>query len=187
MEIMAWTDTSVCSFCGKEIPIHRRLSKAQFCSKAHEESFHQQQNQMAVESLHRTHDALKAYRPSGASIEDILGSPAPRAAQWAPVAVAEPVVEHVIDEPEQVETATPTVNRLEEFLPEETVEWDQAAVELPEKLLYADSYDAPEEAPAVEVMDQSVFHFGDSQAMLQESGFLASLRRLWESLTSRRA
>ncbi|MEO5924135.1 MAG: hypothetical protein ABIR70_09930 [Bryobacteraceae bacterium] len=88
---MAWTDTSNCSFCGKEIPIFRKFGNGQYCSKQHQEAFEQQQEQMAVALLHRTHDALKAYRPVGSSIEDILGTgpakaPVPQYAAPAPVA-----------------------------------------------------------------------------------------------------
>jgi hypothetical protein len=141
---MAWTDTTPCSFCGREIPIFRRFGDGQFCSKAHQESALQQQNQLAVAMLHRTHDALKAYKPKSSSIEDILGLPSGRGAlEQTSVAVAERTEVRVV----------------------EVEPWEF------------------EEAAAVE---PAIFHFGDSMAQLQEHGFLASLRHLWESLTARR-
>jgi hypothetical protein len=72
---MAWNEKSNCAYCGDEIPALRRLSNGRFCSKEHAQEYVQQQTQLAVDVLHRTHDALKAYRPKGSSIEDILGIP----------------------------------------------------------------------------------------------------------------
>lgn len=48
------------------------VGQQQFCSAAHEAAFQQEQTRLAVETLHRTHDALKAYIPT-VSVEDILG------------------------------------------------------------------------------------------------------------------
>ncbi len=145
---MAWTDTTPCSYCGREVSIFKRVGE--FCSKAHQEAYLQQQNQLAVEVLHRTHDALKAYRPKTASIEDILGLPSA-----SPAKVEEP--------------APVAVQEVEEFQ-EVTVE----PVEYVEEV--------PEPRPA---MGTEFFHVGDTIGKLNQGGFLASLRRLWESLTAR--
>ncbi len=126
---MAWTDTTLCSFCGKEIPIFRKFGNGQFCSKQHSEEYQKQQEQMAVDLLHRTHDALKAYRPVGSSIEDILGTgpakpaapppaaplyvtPAPVAAQPQPTyqtAVETPAAHVTRDDSREFDVASPAV------------------------------------------------------------------------------
>jgi hypothetical protein len=173
---MAWTDTTLCSFCGKEIPIFRKFGNGQFCSKQHQEAFQKQQDEMAVDLLHRTHDALKAYRPVGSSIEDILGTgtakpPVPQyvaPAPIAPVAVApvavevpEPVyqappppVSHVVrDDSREFDVASPAVfARLTAVTPEKPVETPRPTL-------------APK-APAKGPMNPEAFHFGDSLAKL---------------------
>ncbi|MEQ1884997.1 MAG: hypothetical protein ABL967_08045 [Bryobacteraceae bacterium] len=50
----------------------RKLTSGQFCSAAHAKAYWKEQERLAVERLHQTHDSLMAYRPAGA-IEAILG------------------------------------------------------------------------------------------------------------------
>jgi hypothetical protein len=211
---MAWTDTFPCSFCGREIPIYKRFGNGQFCSKAHEDGFVRQQNQLAVEVLHRTHDALKAYRPTTSSIEDILGLPAK-----APVPVAAPIEVAPVAMFEILPEPAPAA--AEERLPQLPDNWFEppavaAAVRAPEMRGESREFDkaasamlpqrsvlATEQAAAWEgvqkldnparptltpapPMDRAIFHFGDSAGKLHQTGFLSSLRRLWESLTARR-
>lgn len=82
MGTMSWSDDTRCLFCDGKLPLYRKLAQGQFCSKAHQEAYWKEQEYLAVETLHRTHDALQAYKPS-VSIESILG-PAP-VAQPIPV------------------------------------------------------------------------------------------------------
>ncbi len=82
---MSWSDDTRCLFCDGKLPLYRKLAQGQFCSKAHQESYWKEQDQLAVAALHRTHDALQAYKPT-VSIESILG-PAPVVPVAAPVFV----------------------------------------------------------------------------------------------------
>jgi hypothetical protein len=68
--------------CDREISVFRKFGDGKFCSKEHQDKFREQQNNLAVEVLHRTHDALKAYRPTGLSLDEILG---PSAVAKAPL------------------------------------------------------------------------------------------------------
>jgi hypothetical protein len=52
--------------------LFRKLAQGQFCNKAHQEAYWKEQDQLAVEVLHRTHDALQAYK-TAEPIESILG------------------------------------------------------------------------------------------------------------------
>lgn len=85
MGTMSWSDDTRCLFCDGKLPLYRKLAQGQFCSKAHQESYWKEQDQLAVAALHRTHDALHTYKPS-VSIESILG-PAPVVPVAAPVFV----------------------------------------------------------------------------------------------------
>lgn len=79
---MSWADDTRCLYCDGKLPLFRKLAQGQFCSKQHQEAYWKEQEALAVEVLHRTHDALQAYKPTG-SIEDILG-PSPVASSPAP-------------------------------------------------------------------------------------------------------
>lgn len=79
MGTMSWSDDTRCLFCDGKLPLFRKLAQGQFCSKQHQEAYWKEQDQLAVEVLHRTHDALQAYK-SAVPIESILGptaAPAP--------------------------------------------------------------------------------------------------------------
>lgn len=80
---MSWADDTRCLYCDGKLPLFRKLAQGQFCSKQHQEAYWKEQEALAVEVLHRTHDALQAYKPTG-SIDDILG-PSPVASPPPPL------------------------------------------------------------------------------------------------------
>lgn len=88
---MSWSDDTRCLYYDGKLPLFRKLAQGQFCSKPHQEAYWKEQDQLAVESLHRTHDAIQAYKPT-VPIESILG-PAP-----APVAVPAPAPVEMVPE-----------------------------------------------------------------------------------------
>ena len=153
---MSWTDTTDCMFCGRAIPIFRKFGNGQFCTAAHEQEFRQQQNQLAVEVLHRTHDALKAYRPVGSSIEDILGPSSHR----QPVAeqFASPVVASV--ETEEFELADDSLEfdvAAADLLPQ----WEDAVPDVADAVAF--------QAPPEQHMAPAAFHYGESLSKLHRS------------------
>ncbi|MEO8100742.1 MAG: hypothetical protein ABI811_23795 [Acidobacteriota bacterium] len=75
---MPWSDDTRCLFCDGKLPLYRKLTQGQFCSRAHQDAYWKEQQELAVESLHQTHDALRAYRPAE-PIENILGPLTPSA------------------------------------------------------------------------------------------------------------
>ncbi len=101
---MSWSDDTRCLFCDGKLPLFRKLAQGQFCSKSHQEAYWKEQDQLAVQVLHRTHDAIQAYKIS-APVESILG-PAPGSQPALPV--------------EAVRTAdyTPVPERRLDFVPE---------------------------------------------------------------------
>jgi hypothetical protein len=72
---MAWSGNLRCLHCDGKLPLYRKLTSGQFCSKAHSDLYWQEQQRLAVERLHQTHDSLRAYRAPD-SLETILGKPA---------------------------------------------------------------------------------------------------------------
>jgi len=72
---MAWSDNVRCLYCDGRLPLYRKITSGQFCSAAHRKSYWQDQERLAVERLHQTHDSLRAYR-SPEALEAILGKPA---------------------------------------------------------------------------------------------------------------
>src|ERR1700686_5185770 len=71
---MAWSDNIRCLHCDGKLPLYRKITSGQFCSAIHRKAYWQDQERLAVERLHQTHDSLRAYRPPGA-LEAILGTP----------------------------------------------------------------------------------------------------------------
>jgi hypothetical protein len=71
---MPWADETRCLFCDGKLPLYRKLTQGQFCSKQHQDAYWKEQNQLAVEVLHRTHDAIQAFKATIPE-EDILGPP----------------------------------------------------------------------------------------------------------------
>ena len=69
---MPWSDDTRCLYCDGKLPLYRKLTHGQFCSKAHQKQYWEEQQQLAVERLHQTHSDIKAYKPPE-PIENILG------------------------------------------------------------------------------------------------------------------
>jgi len=92
---MSWSDDTRCLFCDGKLPLFRKLAQGQFCSKVHQEAYWKEQDQLAVQVLHRTHDALQAYKPA-VPIESILGpvaAPPPSAPPSVPPVFVDTVPE----------------------------------------------------------------------------------------------
>src|SRR5580693_9338083 len=70
---MSWADDIRCLFCDGRLPLYRKITNGQFCNSAHRKAYWQEQERLAVERLHQTHDSLRAYRPQGGA-EAILGN-----------------------------------------------------------------------------------------------------------------
>ncbi len=73
---MAWSGNLRCLYCDGKLPLYRKLTSGQFCCKAHSDAYWQEQERLAVERLHQTHDSLRAYRAPADTLEAILGKPA---------------------------------------------------------------------------------------------------------------
>ncbi|MDP9112542.1 MAG: hypothetical protein M3O20_02540 [Acidobacteriota bacterium] len=73
---MAWSGNLRCLHCDGKLPLYRKLTSGQFCSKAHSDAYWQEQHRLAVERLHQTHDSLRAYKAPADTLEAILGKPA---------------------------------------------------------------------------------------------------------------
>ncbi|MGD1091578.1 MAG: hypothetical protein ABSB35_06235 [Bryobacteraceae bacterium] len=71
---MSWTDDIRCLYCDGKLPLYRKIAHGQFCSTTHRKAYWQEQERLAVDRLHQTHNALRAYRPPGA-VQAILGRP----------------------------------------------------------------------------------------------------------------
>jgi hypothetical protein len=69
---MSWADDIRCLYCDGRLPLYRKITNGQFCSAAHRKAYWQEQERLAVERLHQTHDSLRAYKPHG-PVEAILG------------------------------------------------------------------------------------------------------------------
>src|SRR5258708_39793060 len=91
MGLMARADDARCLFCDGKLPLFRKLTNGQFCSKEHQKAYWKEQERLAVEVLHRTHDALMAYKPPG-DIELIIGPPVEWNAESQTIEVPIPVV-----------------------------------------------------------------------------------------------
>jgi len=175
MVVMAWTDTTDCLFCGRAIPIYRKFGKGQFCSAEHEEGFRQQQNQLAVEVLHRTHDALKAYQPVGSSIEDILGpsvrrQPIAEPFRAATVEIEELAVEELAVEDDSLDFDVAAAALLPQWDETDPEAWDDPEVwdddQALEEEVFAESPVYAQQPPARK--EPVSFHFGESLAQLDK-------------------
>src|SRR5579862_7412227 len=76
MGSMSWSDDIRCLHCDGRLPLYRKITHGQFCSNAHRKAYWAEQERLAVERLHQTHDSLHAYRPKG-PVEAILGTTEP--------------------------------------------------------------------------------------------------------------
>lgn len=70
---MSWADDIRCLYCDGRLPLYRKITNGQFCSAAHRKSYWHEQERLAVERLHQTHDSLQAYKPR-VPVESILGN-----------------------------------------------------------------------------------------------------------------
>lgn len=74
---MSWSDDIRCLYCDGRLPLYRKITNGQFCSSAHRKAYWQEQERLAVERLHQTHDTLRAYRPfnplTNDDVERIIG------------------------------------------------------------------------------------------------------------------
>jgi hypothetical protein len=70
---MSWADDIRCLYCDGRLPLYRKITNGQFCSTAHRKAYWVEQERLAVERLHQTHDSLRSYRPL-VPIEAILGN-----------------------------------------------------------------------------------------------------------------
>lgn len=70
--VMSWVADMRCLYCDAKLPLYRKITSGQFCSTAHRRAYWQEQERLAVERLHQTHNSLRAYRPPGA-VEAVLG------------------------------------------------------------------------------------------------------------------
>ena len=61
-----------CLYCDGKLPLYRKITHGQFCSTAHRKAYWQEQERLAVERLHQTHNSLRAHRPT-VPAEAILG------------------------------------------------------------------------------------------------------------------
>jgi hypothetical protein len=61
---MPWSDDMRCLHCDGKLPLYRKLTSGQFCSAGHRKAYWEEQERLAVERLHQTHDSLLAYRAS---------------------------------------------------------------------------------------------------------------------------
>src|SRR5579864_8588470 len=61
MGTMSWSDDTRCLYCEGRLPLYRKITHGQFCSSAHRKSYWQEQERLAVERLHQTHNSLRAY------------------------------------------------------------------------------------------------------------------------------
>ena len=80
MGSMPWSDDIRCLYCDGKLPLYRKITNGQFCCSAHRKAYWEGQERLAVERLHQTHDALRAYRPP-VPLEDILGPLPPTPAE----------------------------------------------------------------------------------------------------------
>src|SRR5215467_639748 len=72
MGLMSWSDDVRCLYCDGRLPLYRKITSGQFCSNGHRKAYWQEQERLAVERLHQTHDSLRAYR-APEDLEAVLG------------------------------------------------------------------------------------------------------------------
>ena len=133
---MSWSDETRCLYCDGKLPLYRKLTNGQFCSTPHQKAYWKEQERLAVEVLHRTHDALMAYRPQG-DIELIIG---PAVGSQARPVGPPPPASAVRQEPIHHEPAPPEPLR-EEPVPAWMQSSSEPVAEAPSVLYAAPSYD----------------------------------------------
>jgi hypothetical protein len=97
---MSWSDDIRCLYCDGRLPLYRKITHGQFCSSAHRKAYWREQERLAVERLHQTHNSLKAFTLPDANPFPAPGPPpsepesvalVPWSASLAEAAAAEPV------------------------------------------------------------------------------------------------
>lgn len=61
---MAWSEDTRCLYCEGRLPLYRKITHGQFCSNAHRKAYWEEQERLAVERLHQSHNSLRAHRSS---------------------------------------------------------------------------------------------------------------------------
>lgn len=95
---MSWSVDMRCLYCDGRLPLYRKITHGQFCSTAHRKAYWLEQEQLAVERLHQTHNSLRAFRPPVAP-ESILGPTQSLAALSGPQSGAVPSAASECDAP----------------------------------------------------------------------------------------
>ena len=84
-----------CQYCGKRLPLFRKLKDGEFCSAAHREQFHAQSDQLAVAALREQRErTMRAARPEPAVVP---GEVAPAVVASAPMSRTAASATAVID------------------------------------------------------------------------------------------
>src|SRR5215468_1083498 len=104
---MSWADDIRCLYCDGRLPLYRKITNGQFCSAAHRKAYWSEQERLAVERLHQTHDSLKSYRAPAEDLEAILGAPLPNAAPPIPHDLPEDEIFRPFAPPEALEPPKP--------------------------------------------------------------------------------
>src|SRR5579862_1443943 len=163
MGSMSWSDDIRCLHCDGRLPLYRKITHGQFCSNAHRKAYWQEQERLAVERLHQTHDSLQAYRelvpadpaglPAQPSTELMAAAPAPSGLTSSALTSPRlpsyrfhsvPVVPEDWNEPQaQLQkpgaTEPPWAGYLRTPLPSVPVRWTRSIVWNAEGFLIADS------------------------------------------------
>lgn len=61
MGMMSWSDDTRCLYCEGRLPLYRKVTHGQFCSNAHRKAYWQDQERLAIERLHQTHNTIRSY------------------------------------------------------------------------------------------------------------------------------
>ncbi len=72
MKAMPWSDDMRCLYCDGKLPLYRKITNGQFCSATHRKAYWHEQERLAVERLHQTHDSLRSYIPPVEGNEDLI-------------------------------------------------------------------------------------------------------------------
>src|SRR5712691_8680146 len=73
---MSWIDDIRRLHYDGRLPLYRKITHGQFCSTAHRKAYWQEQERLAVERLHQTHNSLTVYL-SDVAVEAVLGPSEP--------------------------------------------------------------------------------------------------------------
>src|SRR6185295_13564439 len=79
MGSMSWSDDTRCLYCEGRLPLYRKVTHGQFCSSAHRKSYWQEQERLAIERLHQSHNTLRSYHVAHAEAQESAAHPEPQA------------------------------------------------------------------------------------------------------------